>query len=314
MTGFQRLCLATTALVFVLIVIGVTVRATDSGLGCPDWPRCHGSFIPRWEKHTLIEYSHRLAASVVGLMVFAVALWAWKSYRNVRSILYPSTALVVVLLVQGGLGGLTVIQELPPEIVTVHLGTALALFALLILITVAAAAQRRPLAALRLPPHLPGLALAASVLTLVVMLFGAYIAGARYSLACDGWPLCNGQAVPDLSAESVQLVFLHRVLALVLGLALLALMVAAWRVRASAPMVSVLAVAALVTYVVQALLGAANIWTGVADWVQITHLAAGTVLWGILAYLDIRLFDLHRLLEAGSSQRAAPPGLARVAR
>src|SRR3990172_12631505 len=120
MTLFQRFCLATCAVIFALIVLGGVARATDSGLGCPDWPRCHGSFIPKWEKHTLIEYSHRLTASVAGVMVFAVAIWAWKSYRHARSIFYPAAATVLLLLVQGGLGGLTVIRELPPEIVTVH--------------------------------------------------------------------------------------------------------------------------------------------------------------------------------------------------
>ena len=314
MTGFQRLCIATTALVFVLIVLGGTVRATDSGLGCPDWPRCHGSFIPKWEKHTLIEYSHRLTASVAGVMVFAVAIWAWKSYRHTRSIFYPAVATVLLLLVQGGLGGLTVIQELPPEIVTVHLATALALFALLCLVTVAAFANEKPIGSFRVPANLPGIALTASALTFAVMLIGAYVAGAGYSLACSGWPLCNGSVVPAMSAESVQLVFFHRLFALALGLNLLALAFMAWRNRAGSRLVANLSVAALLAYVLQALVGASNIWTDIADVAQIAHLAVGTALWGILAYLDIRLFALHQMLDEFPEKRSTPPGLARAAR
>ncbi len=162
MTAFQRLCLATTAIVFVLIIIGGTVRATDSGLGCPDWPRCHGSFIPKIEKHTLIEYSHRLTASVAGLMVFAIAAWAWKSYRDIKSIYYPAVATFVLLLVQGGLGGLTVVHELPPEIVTVHLATALTLFALLILVTVSAFGEAKTVPRLQVSANLSGLAIVAA--------------------------------------------------------------------------------------------------------------------------------------------------------
>jgi heme A synthase len=311
MTGFQRLCLATTALVFVLIVIGGTVRATDSGLGCPDWPRCHGSFIPRWEKHTLIEYSHRLTASVVGLMVFGVAVWAWRSYRSVRSIFLPAAAMFALLLFQGALGGLTVKRELPPGVVTVHLATAMVLFALMLLITVASLGRGQ--SRLRASPSLPGIALAAAALTLSVMLVGAYLSTAHYSLACSGWPLCNGEAIPTLSAESVRLVFFHRLMALVLGLALVLLAAASLRGRTDRS-VSMLAVGALVLYVVQALVGAANIWTQVADLAQIAHLAVGALLWILLTYLNIRLFDLPGLLEAGGAARVRGGSLAGAAR
>jgi heme A synthase len=312
MTGFQRLCVATTALVFVLIVIGGTVRATDSGLGCPDWPRCHGSFIPKWEKHTLIEYSHRFVASVAGLMVFGIAAWAWKSYRHVKSIWYPALATAVLLLVQGGLGGLTVIHELPPEIVTVHLATALTLFAFLILITIAALAHEK---APRLVAAASGVTAAAAVatgLTMATMLLGAYIAGADYSLACSGWPLCNGEAVPDLSLTSVQLVFIHRLFAAGLGLALLWLFLQA--LRSGDPLARSLSAAAAVIYAGQVLVGAANIWTEISDLAQIAHLATGTALWGVLAYLNIRLFSLYRLLDAAPQREAGGRRLAGAAR
>jgi heme A synthase len=312
MTGFHRLCLATTALVFVLIVIGGTVRATDSGLGCPDWPRCHGSFIPKWEKHTLIEYSHRFVASVAGLMVFGIAAWAWKSYREVKSIWYPALATGALLLVQGGLGGLTVIHELPPEIVTVHLATALTLFALLLLITVAAFAHERTLRVVNPVSGLTAAVLTATALTMGTMLLGAYIAGANYSLACSGWPLCNGQAVPDLSLTSVQLVFVHRLLAAGLGLVLIWLLSRA--LRSGDPLVRTLSVAAAIVYAGQVLIGAANIWSEIADVAQIAHLAAGTALWGVLAYLNIRLFDLYNLLDAAPEREPGGRRLAGVAR
>lgn len=314
MMGFQRLCLVTTALVFVLIVIGGTVRATDSGLGCPDWPRCHGSFIPRWEKHTLIEYSHRLTASIVGVLTFAAVIWAWKSYRHVRSVFLPALALFVLLLFQGALGGLTVKRELPPGVVTVHLGTAMVLFAVMITMTAGALAQGRPLPRPRTAPNLAGLALVAAALALGVMLVGAYVSTSHYSLACSGWPLCNGSVVPNISAQSVQLVFFHRLMALLLGLTLAGLAVAAWKDRAVSPLTAGLALGALGIYLVQALVGAANIWTQVADLAQISHLAVGTLLWGVLAYLNIRLYAVPQLLESGFGRRLSPSKLAGAAR
>ena len=223
MTGFQRLCIITCAVIFGLIVLGGVVRHTDSGLGCPDWPRCHGSFIPRWEKATLIEYSHRLTASVAGLLVLGVLIGAWKQYRRVPAITYPATLAFLFLLVQAGLGGAAVLNELPPEIVAVHLTMALVILTLLLVITATTFALRKTPSRLDVSRGFGRLALAASATTIVLAVVGSYMSGAGYGLACNGWPLCNGEVVPSVSAASVQVHFLHRFLALLLGIEIAAL-------------------------------------------------------------------------------------------
>jgi heme A synthase len=205
MTGFQRLCLATVVVVFFLIVLGGTVRATDSGLGCPDWPRCHGSFIPKWETHTLIEYSHRLTASVAGFMVLGIVVSAWRSYRRTPGILYPSFAILALVISQATLGGIAVLNELPPEVVAVHLGTALTIIGLLVYVTVAASAQERPLPALRVTPAFARLAAMAGGTTLILMIVGSYVAGADYGLACSRLRCRSTSAIassPSFSAYS----------------------------------------------------------------------------------------------------------------
>src|SRR5438477_4363195 len=125
MTLLQRLSIAALVAVFILVVVGVTVRATNSGLGCPEWPRCNGSFIPQWDKHTLIEYSHRLTATVTGFIVLALAITAWRGYRRTPAVLYPAVGALVLVGAQAGLGGATVLHELPPVLVALHPGMAL---------------------------------------------------------------------------------------------------------------------------------------------------------------------------------------------
>jgi cytochrome c oxidase assembly protein subunit 15 len=314
MTGFQRLCLVTCVVVFGLIVLGGVVRATDSGLGCgDDWPRCEGSFIPRLETELLIEYSHRLTASVAGLLILSIAVWAWRSYRRVPAILYPALLTFGLVLLQGGLGAAAVRNELDPQVVALHLGLALTILTLLVLITMTSFAIERPPAAVRTPRNLASLATLALGGTLALMLVGSYVSGAGYGLACNGWPLCNGEVVPTTEADSVQTVFLHRVLAAFVGVFLVALAWSAWRVRTAMPLVAALAAGALAIFVVQSLVGAANVWTRLADEVTGSHLALGTLLWLTLAALNIHVHRLYELLPR-DSRAGAKNDLAEAAR
>jgi heme A synthase len=309
MTGLQRLCLITCGVIFLLIVIGGTVRATDSGLGCPDWPTCHGHIIPNADKHTIIEYSHRLTASIVGFLVLGIVIVAWRNYRRVPRIFLPAIAAGFLVLFQAGLGGAVVVQELPPEIVTVHLATALTIISVLLLLTTSALALDRPLPSIDVTPGFKKLATAVIAMTLVLMLIGAYMAGSDYGLACNGWPLCNGEVIPATDTTSVLVHFVHRLVALVVGLSMLTLLWMAWQQRAKAPLAFNLTVAAFGILILQALVGASNIWTKLSDEASIAHLAVGTLLWMTLAVLNIRIHNLHEWLpktsESPSSVRLA---------
>lgn len=314
MTGFQRLCIITCVVIFGLIVLGGIVRATDSGLGCPDWPTCHGNLIPKWEKHTLIEYSHRLTASVAGLLVLSLTVWAWRSYRRVPAILYPATLVLVLILVQAWLGKETVERELPPEIVAVHLGMALTILTLLALVTITSFAIERPQEQPYVRQSIRRVALLAAGGTLLLALVGSYVSGAGYGLACSGWPLCNGDIVPSAGAASVQVHFIHRFLALLVGVTLLTLTWLALRERRTTPVVAVIALAALGVYCVQAIIGAANIWTELADEVGAAHLAFATLLWLTLALLNIEVHRIYEWLPRTSGQPAhgdLAPGVTR---
>src|SRR5918911_5440087 len=94
MTRFQKLSLGSTAATLLLVAVGGLVRATKSGLGCgTDWPHCRGHLLPAMENRAvIIEYSHRLTATLVVLLLGFLALDAWLEHRRSRRILWPSLA------------------------------------------------------------------------------------------------------------------------------------------------------------------------------------------------------------------------------
>lgn len=151
MRAFQRLALATTAVTYVLILVGGLVRASGAGLGCPDWPRCFGSWIPPASAAELpagfdpsqfnptlmwTEYLNRLLGASVGLLILATAILAWRHHRRQPHILWPVIAALLLTGYQGWLGGRVVAHELAAWIVTVHMIVALIIVSLLLYATV----------------------------------------------------------------------------------------------------------------------------------------------------------------------------------
>jgi heme a synthase len=139
LTRFQRLAAATVAAAFLLVVIGVVVRATDSGLACPNWPGCFpGQFLPGLDSdgHVWIEWLHRTVAAVIGFLILGLAALAWIDHRDRRSILWPSFGAVVLVGFQAWLGGRTVQLGNTGASVTAHLAAAMALVGLLVYLLV----------------------------------------------------------------------------------------------------------------------------------------------------------------------------------
>jgi cytochrome c oxidase assembly protein subunit 15 len=146
-TSFQRLAIAATAITYLLIAVGGLVRASGAGLGCPDWPRCFGSWIPPASAAALppefdpalfnptlmwTEYLNRLLGVTVGFVILAATVSAWRHHRRQPRILWPVVAAVLLTGFQGWLGGRVVAHELAAWIVTVHMLVALVIVALLL--------------------------------------------------------------------------------------------------------------------------------------------------------------------------------------
>jgi heme A synthase len=293
MTWFQRLLLITIVATFILVAIGGTVRATDSGLGCPDWPTCHGDLIPSGDHHTLIEFSHRTAAAIVGFLFLGVTFFTFKNERKNPLVFWLMFTAGLVLLWQIILGGITVKQELPAEVVALHLATAMTFIGICIVTLIISRMRARGFSAFPFAADtvFNRLALVTAGTAFLTLVLGSYISGTDASLACSGWPLCNGSLVPGGDSD-VGLHYLHRLIAGVLGLELLALVYLAFEDRRRQPLLIALALVAGVAFVAQALIGAANIWTETAPAIVVTHLTLAALLWCLMVAISALAFYL----------------------
>ena len=328
-------------LTFDLVVFGAFTRLSDSGLGCPDWPGCYGEASPIaagapiahaeaqqptgpvTEQKAWIEMIHRYLAGAVGALCLVVAVISTRGRRELPfSLAWPWVTFAWVI-VQGLFGKYTVTLKLYPAIVTLHLAGGLILLALLVV-----QAQRyadRPLALARGTRWWLGAAIG---LLAIQALLGAWVSTNYAVLACQGFPQCNGQWWPaEMDAEQgftvlrhlgrageggflpasalVAIHWAHRVFALVLTSALLALVVALWREPAAASRRA--AQWLLLLSLLQVSTGAANV---VLQW----PLLAALLHTGGAAALVMLLVSLRvRATPAAASVASMPAPLRRAA-
>jgi heme A synthase len=294
----RRLALLTTLATFVLILVGGVVRVSDSGLGCgpagsgfSGWPFCNGDLVPGVDLNSIIEYTHRALAVLVGFMILALFVQA---YRRHRHLLPVAGALLVLVAVQGALGGLTVEENLEEVYVAAHLGLAMVLLGLLLYI-VRSTRGVRPVDG---GPRLRGLAIVASGFVLCTVVAGGYMAGtqnygrADYQLgdgahhACGKeFPTCNGDFMPFGQARLVDIHLTHRFFMYVASVLVIALVVVALRRRVAVRHAWTLAG----LLAVQILVGALNVWLDEYELLIVLHLALGTLLWAAALGMTLQL-------------------------
>jgi cytochrome c oxidase assembly protein subunit 15 len=270
-----------------LVIVGVIVRATGSGLGCPDWPTCYGSWIPPLEFKAWAEWIHRLIAAVIGVMILGVAVLAVVDHRDRRSLVAASLGAVALVVFQAWLGRETVRLGNSGASVTAHLAAAMAVAGLLTFLLVRAG----------YPARLPGrggtqrftiLAAFTAVATFAMLIFGANVTAADAALIFPDWPLMGGAIVPpfgDMPEKTASLALtqaLHRYVGVVVGVVLVATWVAARRRRRADLLgrkLFALVTIAAVLYPLQAIVGAMQVWTQLAPWTQTLHVAFAAFIW-----------------------------------
>jgi protoheme IX farnesyltransferase len=315
-TRFQRLAAATVVTTFLLVTIGVIVRATESGVSCPTWPGCFpGQFLPGLDAdyHVWLEWIHRSVAALIGFLILGMAAFAILDHRDRPSILWPSLLAVVLVGFQAWLGRETVLLGNSGDSVTAHLASAMALVGVLVFLLVRSG----------YPARLPSrggsqrftlLATFAAAATFVLLLFGSNVTARNAGLVFTDWPLMSGGIYPfNASVRSDVAVMyaaqaLHRYVAAIVFLILLATLIAARRLPPGRRTIVQLAIWVFALYLLQIVIGGLQVISHLAAWAQTLHLAIGAIIWGGTVALAVASYYATRL-EPVPGERPAPGGV-----
>lgn len=284
------LALAGAIYTYILVVYGGIVRITGSGMGCgDDWPNCNDAIVPTFDLTVFIEYSHRVLAAGLSLLTLwilgqAIRHRALPGVAGRGGVGRPAWLAAALIVAQVLLGALTVKLELPAGVTALHFMTAMTLLATFLVLAV-----RGGVIAVRSDSggdH--RFAFGVAALGFLVVALGALTANVGMdgpfppsgaAIACRGFPLCNGQIIPDGDSWT-HIHWTHRLLAFgLLGAALWG----AWRARrlqARAVRAAAYASAALV--VAQVAVAAALVLAGLPEVLQTAHLAVGGLVWSAL--------------------------------
>lgn len=265
-----------------LFLLGATVRVHGAGMACPDWPMCHGKWLPELDFYIFLEWSHRLLAMLIGFAMLALVTWTWVSqaYRSINSGL--SLLALLLLICQALMGALTVFAYNSPPSVAAHLGVGLIFLSSLLVMRL-----RLQEGSERLKLSHPKFNFFTNLLLLFTYfqaLLGAWLAASHAGLACPDFPACFGSFLPELQG-GVLLQMLHRWTAyaiMLLGAIFL------WRSKSmqlDAQLRFSIRTFALLL-LVQVSLGIANVLLQLPETLRVAHLGGATLLF--LSLVKIR--------------------------
>lgn len=321
MNLYRKLIVFTLILTSIVVVFGAYVRLADAGLGCPDWPGCYGKLTPTMAAEQIHEayeanphgpvsmrkawkeMIHRYLASGVGLFIIVIAALAWRNRRDAGAAPGVSTALIGVVVFQGLLGMWTVTLLLKPAIVTAHLIGGMTTLGILAWLAVRAYSPP----AVSATRGLRLLAPLAFVLLAAQIVLGGWVSTNYAALACTDFPTCHGSFWPQadysnafhvirelgmtaqgdlLSHEALTAIhWMHRVGALVAGLALLALGIA----LRGLPALRGLGNALLAALALQIALGIANVLLSLPLLLAAAHNGGAALLVVIMVFINYRV-------------------------
>jgi cytochrome c oxidase assembly protein subunit 15 len=280
-----------------LLFAGSLVTSTDSGLSVPDWPTTYGwnmfTFPPsKWVGGILYEHGHRLIASTVGLLTIVLAVWLWRTDDRAWMRRLGVIALAAVIL-QGVLGGVTVLYFLPTAVSTAHAGLAAIFFCITIAIALFTSPGWRDRTSRVDDPALRRAATTTTALIYTQILVGAAMRHSEAGLAIPDFPLMLGGLLPDRWNSGIALHFAHRMGALIVAFAVVAtsLYVSRRHPHRRELRRPVRLLVGLV--VLQITLGAATVLTRLEVWTNSAHVVCGALVLATSLVLTLRSWHVR---------------------
>jgi cytochrome c oxidase assembly protein subunit 15 len=299
--AYRWVAYAALATLVLIVFSGAGVRLTGSGLGCPTWPDCSGTFVPALDTHVWIEYGNRLFSTVVGVACIAAGVLAFRVRPLRRDLLKPAALLAAGVLAQGLLGGITVLLHLSWQVVIAHY---LLSMTLLVAGAVLVWRVRRPPGAAPAGDRIVVLA------TRVLVVYGAVVIVAG-TFATAAGPHAGGAGTGDVverldawgAGTLKSLILLHGHMATAMGIVALALWGLALLRRAGRTLMRALT-AVCVLMAVQGILGLVQYHNALPAEVVWVHASLPAVLWTVLVWTWVAAGSLAAV--------AAGPAPARV--
>ena len=294
MTWLHRYIKLVVASTVLLIAAGGMVTSTRSGLAVPDWPNTYGQFMFSFPLEKMVggifyEHGHRMIASTVGFLTIILAVWTWKAdpRRWVRKL---GVAALGAVVLQGLLGGLTVLLLLPAPVSIGHAGLAQLFFCLTISLALFTSPGWTKTQTAVDDPTLRRVAAATTVMVYCQIILGATMRHIEAGLAIPDFPFAFGHVVPPFWNAGIAVHFAHRVGAILVTTAILATAAHVWfhhRGRRELVRPAMLLVLFVLT---QVSLGAFVIWSGLQPVVNTAHVVNGALVLATSLVLTLRSY------------------------
>ena len=316
MTGLNRFATFLAGCTVLLLVAGAMVTSTDSGLAVPDWPNTYGHFMFLFPLDKMVggifyEHGHRMIASTVGMLTIVLVVWTWRVEER-HWVRWLSAAALGAVVLQGVLGGITVLFRLPAPVSIGHAALAQLFFCITVSMALfTSKGWRTPPVEPPDDPRLRRVALMTTALVYGQILIGATMRHRGAGLAIPDFPLAFGRLLPPFWTVDIALHFAHRAGALVVTAAIVATVFYVRRHHAKDAGLARPAGLMLLLVTVQVTLGALVVISGLQPIINTAHVVNGALVLATSVVLTLRSRWVHLATGARASHSGprlqAPP-------